>query len=108
MNTSSRNYIIILIFSILGIILISRLFYIQVISGDWKRKAASISERQITIYPSRGLIYDRNGNILVANRAVYDLMIVPEDVDLKDTSAFCELIGISKKVLKGRIKKAQD
>ena len=108
MNTTNRQYLLIFIFSIIGITLLIRLFYIQVISDDWKRKAASISERQITIYPSRGLIFDRNQEILVANRAVYDLMVVPNDVSAIDTIAFCELIGISKTVFIGRMIKAAD
>lgn len=106
MNTNNRQYLLVFIFSIIGVILLIRLFYIQVVSDDWKRKAASISERQITIYPSRGLIFDRNHSILVANRAVYDLMIVPNDVKIIDTLAFCELVGVSKKVFLGRLKKA--
>ena len=60
MNLNNRQYLIIFIFGLVGLILLIRLFYIQVIADDWKIKAASISERQITIYPSRGLIYDRN------------------------------------------------
>ena len=58
--------------------------------------AASISERQVTIYPSRGLIYDRHGKLLVANIAVYDLMVVPKDVHDFDTTGFCNLLQISK------------
>jgi penicillin-binding protein 2 len=49
-----------------------------------------------TIYSSRGFIYDRNGALLVANQAAYDLMVIPREVQLKDTLAFCKLIKINK------------
>lgn len=49
-----------------------------------------------TIYPSRGYIYDRNGSLLVANQAAYDLMVVPREVTLKDTLAFCKLLKLEK------------
>ncbi len=49
-----------------------------------------------TIYSSRGYIYDRNGALLVANQAAYDLMVIPREVHLKDTLAFCKLIKINK------------
>lgn len=107
MNLNNRQYLIIFIFGLVGLILLIRLFYIQVIADDWKIKAASISERQITIYPSRGLIYDRNGAILVANRAVYDLMIVPKDLNLKDSTGLCELVGIDMPTLRKRIQEAK-
>ena len=45
-----------------------------------------------TIYSSRGYIYDRNGALLVANQAAYDLMVIPREVDIKDTLAFCKLL----------------
>ena len=49
-----------------------------------------------TIYPSRGYIYDRNNTLLVANQAAYDLMVVPREVSLKDTLAFCQLLNINR------------
>ncbi len=54
-----------------------------------------MSERQVVKYPSRGLVYDRSGNILVANTPVYDLMVVPEQFEVKDSLAFAEMVGLS-------------
>ncbi|MBK9174772.1 MAG: hypothetical protein IPM46_00235 [Flavobacteriales bacterium] len=60
----------------------ARLFWIQVVDDRWKASAASISRRRkITGYPARGFIYDRNGKLLVANTPVYDLMMVPREVN---------------------------
>jgi penicillin-binding protein 2 len=93
---SERKYVIGLIIIVVGFIFIIRLFFIQVIDDQWKAKAANISERKVTIYPSRGLILDRKGRLLVGNAAVYDLMVVPKDVKNLDTLEFCETVGISK------------
>ena len=60
-----------------------------------------------TIYPSRGYIYDRNGQLLVANQAAYDLMVVPREVSLKDTLAFCKLLNISLETFKKQLDRAK-
>ena len=51
------------------------------------------------IYPARGIIYDRNGNIIVGNKVVYDLLVRPDEISEFDTLAFCNLIGISQESL---------
>lgn len=89
-----RNTLIIFVVSI-TFIFVLRLFYIQVIDTQWKEEAASMSERKIVQYPSRGLILDRNQKILVANTPVYDLMVVPEQLEITDTLKLCRLLGIS-------------
>jgi penicillin-binding protein 2 len=107
MNFSSRKYVIILIFVFIGIVFIFRLFYLQVVDEHWKLEASKISERNITIYPSRGLVKDRNGMLLVANTPVYDLMVIPQKVKDIDTLAFCDLIGISMEDFLLKIEKAR-
>ena len=59
------------------------------------------------IYPSRGYIYDRNKQLLVANQAAYDLMVVPREVKLKDTLAFCKLIHINKETFISQLERAK-
>ena len=71
-----------------------RLFWIQVVDDKWKAEAANMAERKVTVYPSRGLIYDRNERLLVANTPVYDLMVVPRETEAFDTVAFCRLIRV--------------
>lgn len=94
MNLSDRKFVIVIIFITVGIIFALRLFFLQVVDDEWKVMAANASERVITEYPARGLIYDRNGELLVANTAVYDLMVIPRDMKNIDTLAFCALLGI--------------
>ena len=60
-----------------------------------------------TIYPSRGYIYDRNGLLLVANQAAYDLMVVPREVSLIDTLAFCQLLNISQETFIKQMERAK-
>jgi penicillin-binding protein 2 len=102
-----RKFVVLITFLLVGIIFIIRLFSMQVATDKWKIKAAQISEDEIVIRPSRGLVYDRNGDLLVANIPVYDIMVTPKDVKDIDTMAFCELVGISKEAFIRKIEKAK-
>ncbi|MFT6996816.1 MAG: penicillin-binding protein 2 [Cryomorphaceae bacterium] len=108
MNLGGRKFVILLIFLFIGIIFIVRLFYIQVVDDSWKILATKSSERVIIEYPSRGLIYDRKGNIIVSNTPVYDLMILPRDVDPFDTVAFCRLARIDRETFNKKLEKARN
>jgi penicillin-binding protein 2 len=96
MNVSSgRRTVIFLIFLSVGIIYLIRLFYLQVLDQSYSTSATNNVMRLITDYPSRGLIYDRKGRLLVYNEPVYDLMITPRQAKNLDTLELCRLIGIS-------------
>ena len=73
-----------------------RLLYIQVLNDDWKNRAEQITHHKVTIHPARGLLYDRNGELLVAVNQVYDILVTPKDVKDIDTAQFCSLFEISK------------
>jgi penicillin-binding protein 2 len=83
------------------------LFYLQVIDQKSTRDAANNALRNVTQYPARGLIYDRNGKLLVYNEAVYDLMVIPGQVKEMDTLEFCELIDISIEDFRANFEKAR-
>ena len=83
-------------FAIVALTLIIRLFFLQVIDPSYKFSADNNTQRKITEYPPRGLIYDRNGNLLVANQSVYDVMIIPRKVVPYDTVAFCKALDITR------------
>ena len=87
MNFGNRRYIITAIILAFAFIFALRLLTLQVVSDSYKAKAAELTEEKIRIYPSRGLVYDRNGELLVANRAIYDLMVVPRKTKAFDTLA---------------------
>jgi len=92
---SKRKFVIIAIFVTVGLIFISSLFRLQVLDSEYKKYATSNVLREIIQYPARGLIYDRNGKLLVYNKTAYDLLITPRDVVKFDTILFCNLLNIS-------------
>ena len=99
MGNSNRAIIISAFFGLVGLIFVIRLFFIQVIDPSYKFYADSNTQRKITEYPPRGLIYDRNGKLIVSNQAVYDIMIIPREVKPYDTVDFCNALNITKQEL---------
>ena len=106
-NYSNRRFIIGGIFAFVILIFLIRLFNLQIVNDKYKLSAESNSQRRVTQYAARGLIYDRNGELLVYNQAAYDLMIIPRQVKTFDTLDFCYLVGIDKEDVIRRIKKAK-
>ncbi len=84
------------LFILIGLLYISRLFYLQLINNSYKFSAENIVLRTVTQYPARGIIYDRNNNLLVYNDAAYDLMVIPRQAKNIDTLKLCMLAGITK------------
>ena len=93
---SNRKYIVMAIFIAIALVYWVRLFFLQVIADDYKKYADRNATREITQYPARGLIYDRNDKLLVVNEAVYDLMVIPRQVTHIDTVEFCNILNIDK------------
>ncbi|MDB4924991.1 penicillin-binding protein 2 [Mucilaginibacter sp.] len=91
-----RRYVIGGIFIALTLILLGRLFYIQIIDDRYLLYANKNVIRQFIKYPARGPILDRNGRTLVKNELVYDISVIPKQVKPFDTLEFCKLIGINK------------
>lgn len=80
----------------LVILFIIRLFYLQIINNDYKLRADSNAFLKRTIYPSRGILYDRNDKLLVYNQPAYDIMLIMREIQLFDTLDFCNIVGITK------------
>ncbi|MBQ6687734.1 MAG: penicillin-binding protein 2 [Bacteroidales bacterium] len=76
-------------------ILIAKLFSIQILDETYKLDANNNSMVYSTIYPTRGIINDRNGNILVGNKVAYDLMVTPKEVEEFDTTLLAKVLGVS-------------
>ena len=95
-----------IIFLAIGVIFVLRLSMLQLFDKEYKEKAKNQSLRNITQYPARGLMYDRNGKLLVYNEAVYDLMVIPRMVKQLDTAFFCRSVGITREEFDERMKKA--
>ena len=101
-----RSTVIRIIFITIGVIFIARLAVLQLIDDTYPKLADQQALRNITQYPARGLIYDRNGELLVYNEAVYDLMVIPRLAKGLDTASFCRTIGISRDEFDSRMRKA--
>ena len=92
---------------LVGVLFALRLFSLQVLDESYKAAADNNIIQEEIEYPFRGLIYDRNGKLLVANKPMFDLMVVPSQVFIKDTLKFCDLIGIERNEFNEKIKKAR-
>ncbi len=104
----NRKYVITGAVVLLVVIFIIRLFTLQVIDNDYKAWADSNAFLKKTIYPSRGMIYDRNGTLLVFNQPAYDVMVIMREVQPFDTLDFCNTVGITKEVFDRRIVEMKD
>ena len=102
-----RKYIIGAIFLLVLITFICKLFFLQVIDSSYKESAAQNVLRKVISYPSRGLIYDRNQKLLVYNKAAYDLLVTPKNLEPFDTTELCNNLDINKKILTDALKKAK-
>jgi len=103
----NRTYIIGGFFGLVVLIFIVRLFSIQVLDDSFKTSSENNVIRKQTDYPRRGLIYDRNKELIVYNEAAYDLMITPKQATVLDTGLICSLLEIDTINLMNRIEKAR-
>ena len=78
-----------------GLILILQLFNLQILKDEYKINAENNAYKYVTRYPVRGLILDRNGNILVGNKNTYDIMVTPIEVRDFDTLDFCTIFNLN-------------
>lgn len=86
-----------------------RLFSLQIMSEDYRRTADSNAFLKRVQYPSRGLIYDRNGKLVVYNEVSYDVMIITNEAkNHLDTLAFCDALGITRDQFLKRMDEIKD
>ena len=84
-------------------ILIAKLFSIQIIEDKYKQSAENNSKVYTTIYPTRGIIHDRNGKILVGNKVAYDLLVTPAEVGEFDTLSLAHVLEVSPEFIKEKM-----
>ncbi|MDR1667689.1 MAG: penicillin-binding protein 2 [Bacteroidales bacterium] len=105
MNLDFRKYMIGAFIILSGLVLLGRLFFLQIIDDTYKASGDSNSQRWVRQYPARGQIFDRNGLPIVTNQAAYDLMIIPKDIQPFDTAELANILGISKDVIKTTLRR---
>ena len=89
---------------VVGLILIAQLFNLQILNKQYKITAENNAYKYITRYPVRGLIMDRNENILVGNKNTYDIMVTPIEVKAFDTLDFCSIFNLDTLEVRERFK----
>ena len=75
-------------------IILAKLFVIQIVDEKYKIDASNNSMVYSVIYPTRGIIDDRNGKILVGNKIAYDLLVTPKEVEEFDTVALSRALDV--------------
>ena len=99
----NRRYVIGGAVVLLVLIFIIRLFFLQVVNNDYKAWADSNAFLKKTLNPSRGIIYDRNGKLLVYNQPSYEVMLIMREIQPFDTLDFCNILSITKEQFEKRI-----
>lgn len=102
MNLEGRRVVFIALFAIVGVVYISRLFYMQVIDDKWIERASEVAQKQIRIKPPRGVMFDRNGQKVVANKTYYNLMFTENKITNLDTAALGDLLGMTTEEITNR------
>ncbi len=108
-NLENRRYVIAGIAIAIVLVYTIRLFTLQLLSDDYKKNADSNAFLKKIEFPSRGIITDRTGKLLVYNQPAYDIMVVMNEQKGRiDTLEFCEALGITKDFYKHRMDEIKD
>ena len=99
----NRKFVVVGIVLAIVVVFIGRLFSLQVLEDKYKEHADSNAFLNKTVYPSRGVMYDRTGKLLVSNQPAYDVMVCMRSVKDLDTLAFCQSLGITKEFFDKRM-----
>ena len=108
-SLENRRYVIGGVAVAIVMVYVIRLFTLQLLSDDYKKNADSNAFLKKIEYPSRGVITDRHGKLLVYNQPAYDIMVVMnEESGRLDTADFCKSLGITKEFFIKRMNDIKD
>ena len=106
---AKRRYVIGGVATLIVVVYIIRLFMLQISSDDYKKSADSNAFLKRIDFPSRGVITDRHGKLLVFNQPSYDIMVVMNEMgDHLDTLEFCQTLNISRQEFDSRMATIKD
>ena len=103
-SLEKRKYVLGGAVVVVVLVYLIRLFTLQIMSEDYKKNADSNAFLNKTRYPSRGVMYDRNGKLLVYNQPAYDVTMVMKEVVQLDTADLCRTLNISLDYFNNRIR----
>ncbi|TYA74866.1 penicillin-binding protein 2 [Seonamhaeicola marinus] len=92
---------------LVGLLFISRLFYLQIYSFDGQDLFEDNAIRKVYDYPKRGFVYDRNGELLVSNQPSYDVMVIPREVKPFNVEEFCNLLKVDTSYYSTKLRRAK-
>ena len=95
-NLEKRKYVIGGFIVVVVAIYLCKLFDLQILDDKYSEIAVSNARSTKVTHPSRGQIYDRNGNLVVYNEPAYDLVLVPKDVQEFDTTTMCKILQLKR------------
>ena len=95
MTRNGRHIRLLIGLGIAAVVLLGKLFSLQILNSSYKEDADSNSTIRETIYPTRGVIYDRNGAVLVGNKVAYDILVNPREVTAFDTLALASVLDVT-------------
>ena len=98
-----RKNLLIWVTIITCISFIFRLAYLQLSNDFYKSASNNNAVQELAIYPERGLIFDRNGKLIVSNQPMYELVLIPENLSEFDTLELTEILGMNKDNLINKI-----
>lgn len=102
----NRRFVVAGVAIAIVLVYIVRLFFLQLMSDDYKKNADSNAFLKKIEYPSRGVITDRNGKLLVYNQPAYDIMVVTREARGRtDTTELCQALGITREFFVERMEK---
>ncbi len=104
----NRRWVIILSIIAVSIVLVVRLMYLQVLDDKWANRSEEITHSEKSLKPSRGLIYDRNGVLLVEASQVYDIYVTPDEIGETDTAELCKLFSLTREEFDKKLEKANN
>ena len=103
MSADGRHIRLLIGLGVAAAILLGKIFSLQVLDDRYKEDADRNSTIYETIYPTRGVIYDRNGEILVGNKVAYDILVNPREVQAFDTVALATVLNVTPEFIRGRL-----
>ena len=86
-----------------SLLLLGKIFSLQIVDHGYKEDADRNATIYETIYPTRGVIYDRNGTILVGNKVAYDILVNPREVTAFDTLSLATVLGVEPDFIRSRM-----
>jgi penicillin-binding protein 2 len=99
----NRKFIIGIMVVTVVLIYVIRLFHIQIVDTRYRYSADNNALYYRTVYPTRGVIYDRNDRMIVSNQPSFDVVVVMRNVKELDTLAFCRSLDITRDFFESRM-----